>query len=119
MIERYEPCIFGTDFGSMRPEMSPSPSGGYVKYSDYLAIVDKLPVYADTGERFIPNRNEAWVLNYQDTALAVGHMKLHEGQWSARFTRFGNGVPVPYYESGPFYSTEAAAEQAAQEGGEG
>ena len=75
--------------------------------------VAKLPTYADTGEPFVPGRDEAWGI------VGKGAYRVHRARWIN--DKFGwdydvyYGVPVGSRDDDglrnarPAYSTEAAA----------
>ena len=76
------------------------------------ATVAKLPVYADTGEPFVPGRDEAWVIPLRDAIIVHPVWTLasdDDGEW-----RYMAASTVYY---GPAYSARAAARAAMKGGG--
>jgi len=81
-------------------------------YEMNKSIVDKLPIYADTGNPFVPGVDEAWV-------VAEGVvMKMDNGVWERDEGIWEYTVRTEfdeYYYSGPAYSTTVAAVLAAKD----
>ena len=76
------------------------------RIAELEAIVDKLPKYADTGERFIPGHDDAYVVEGDLVSdVLAGTFDLVLG-WGWTITVNGHGV------YGPAYSTPEAAEAA-------
>jgi len=86
------------------------------------AVVDKLPVYADTGKPFIPDKDGAWVIDCQwpdspphPAPVVRTYWNYGTAKWAFDIqTPMGSGIRMVY---GPAYSCKAAA-LAAKEAGQ-
>ena len=99
-------------------KLSARTAAGYeVLLAHYLsaqAVVDKLPVYADTGKPFIPDKDGAWVIDCQwpdspphPAPVVRTYWNYGTAKWAFDIqTPMGSGIRMVY---GPAYSCKAAA----------
>lgn len=68
--------------------------------------LDQLPVYADTGERFVPGKEECWVCRKNGKVYQNPNLEYSHGGWLA-----------PGFESSVFYKYREAAQKAGENNG--
>jgi hypothetical protein len=94
-----------------------SSDGEYVYYTDHLAviteleaIVAKLPMYADTGERFVPSVDPAWCIVMGEIVDAQLENVAWDRPLGEAACRWRVNCEGEYWsDAGPFYSTREAA----------
>lgn len=75
---------------------------------EMAAIIERLPKYADTGEPFIPGRDEAWVMDE-----GFGASKVNVAKWAPLYGRwvFATQGGGPWLSVNAYSTVGAAAWQ--------
>jgi hypothetical protein len=80
-----------------------------------IETCERLPEFEDTGERFVPERDDAWTIGlFQGVVKPVGVITMYweDGRWIGGYFYCGDGGTAQR-----FFSTEKAAAEAAKEAG--
>lgn len=84
------------------------------RIAELEAIVNMLPKYADTGQPFLPDKDEAWFV-WKGTPMrtrGTWFWNHGTGAWSCRDHPDDWNHDLPHIISGKFYSTHEAAQYA-------